>query len=99
MTSKTAFANDTGLLWFDDNPGRDLTDKISQAAQRYRQKYGAEPDVCYVHPSALSDNDNGKVKKVGDVRIAPWPTVLVHYLWIGVEEKRDSVKAVQGRLL
>lgn len=90
MTDKTAFKNDTGLLWFDASPGRDLADKIGQAARRYRQKYGVEPNLCYVHPSALSDGD--KVKKVGEVRVSSRPTVLVHHFWIGVE-------AVQEKLL
>lgn len=72
-----------GLLWYDDNPGRDLADKIGDAARRHRQKYGMEPNLCYVHPSALSDG--GKVKKVGEVRVLSRPTVLVHHFWIGVE--------------
>lgn len=79
-----------GLLWYDDNPGRNLADKISQAARRYRQKYGVEPNLCYVHPSALSDNSDNKVKKVGEVRVASRPTVLVHHLWIGVEGERSQ---------
>ncbi len=84
-----------GLLYYDDNPGRDLAEKVGQAAARYRRKYGAAPDVCYVHPSALSDN---KVKNVGGVRVASRSTVLVHHFWVGVEEKRRQVDAVQGRL-
>jgi hypothetical protein len=83
------------LLWFDDNPGRSIEDKIGQAAHRYRMKHSVQPNVCYVHPSVLSDNS--KVKKVGDVRVAALPTVLVHHFWIGIEGPR-KVEAVQGRL-
>ena len=86
-----------GLLWYDDNPGRELADKIGQAARRYRQKYGASPDVCYVHPSALSDNGNGKVKKVGDVRVSSRPTVLVHHFWVGQEKQRSRRKVKTTR--
>jgi len=79
-----------GLLWYDDNPGRDLAEKIGRAAQRYRQKFGAAPDVCYVHPSTLSGNGNGH--KVGDVCVSPLPTVLRHHFWLGREEKRSAGK-------
>jgi hypothetical protein len=52
-----------GLLWYGDDPGRELAEKIGRAAKRYRQKCGALPDVCYVHPLAMKDN--GRVGKVG----------------------------------
>lgn len=42
-----------GLLWFDDNPTRSVGDKIERAVQRYQQKYGHDPDVCYVHESEI----------------------------------------------
>jgi len=45
-----------GLLWFDDDPKHTLTEKITRAAKRHREKYGAPPNLCYVHPSALGGN-------------------------------------------
>ena len=44
----------TGLLWYDGDNQRTLLEKVQQAAQRYRQKFGRTPTVCYVHPSSLS---------------------------------------------
>ena len=76
-----------GLLWYDDSE-RELADKIGQAARRYRQKYGASPDACYVPPSVLEGN--GKSKHVGGIRVAPSPSVLRHHFWLGQEEKRRS---------
>lgn len=84
-----------GLLWYDDNPGRDLAEKIGRAARRYRQKFGASPDVCYVHPSAL--NGNGKVQKVGGVHVAPLPSVLRHHFWVGREEKKRTRRTPKSR--
>jgi len=74
-----------GLLWYDDNPARDLAEKVGQAARRYRQKYGIPPDVCHVHPSALGGD--GRVQKVGRVRVSSQPSVLPHHFWLGQEEK------------
>lgn len=85
-----------GLLWYDDNPGRNLADKVGQAARRYQQKFGAPPNVCYVHPSAL--DGNGKARKFGNVRVAPLPSVLRHHFWIGREEqRRRRRKAAKSR--
>ncbi len=89
MRHKTQFRNDNGLLWYDDNPGRDLADKVTQGARRYRKKYGEAATLCYVHPAALS-GDAPAVKMAGEVRVKPLPTVLVHHLWLGVEEKKDG---------
>jgi hypothetical protein len=86
-----------GLLWYDDNPERDLAEKIGRAARRYRQKFGYSPDVCYVHPSALSgwstSDGNGKVQKMGGVCVSSKPSVLRHHFWVGREEKRRARKS------
>jgi hypothetical protein len=84
-----------GLLWYDDNPGRDLAEKIRPAARRYRQKFGTAPEVCYVHPSMLGGN--GKVKQVGGVRVAPLSSVLRHHFWLGREEKRRRRRAAKSK--
>jgi hypothetical protein len=81
-----------GLLWYDDS-GRDLADKVGLAVRRYRQKFGAPPDACYVHPSALKDN--GRVKEVGGVRVMALPSVLRHHFWLGQEGKRQRSKSAR----
>ncbi|MCP4544228.1 MAG: hypothetical protein GY832_44515 [Chloroflexi bacterium] len=79
-----------GLLWFDADPKRDLAEKIGRAVKKYKQKHGESPNVCYVHPSALSDND--KLKTVDGVRVSSRRSVLLHHFWIGREEKRSQMK-------
>ena len=88
---------DEGLLWYDDDPRRELAEKIGRAARRYRQKFGASPDVCYVHPSTLSAlGGNGKGNKVNGVQLTPLPSVLRHHFWVGREEKRQTRKRQQS---
>jgi hypothetical protein len=41
-----------GLLWHDGDASRPLEEKIGRAARRYREKYGREPNTCYVHAGA-----------------------------------------------
>lgn len=74
-----------GLLWFDNDPRRDLAEKIEPAARRYRQKFGTSPNICYVHESTLGGN--GQTAQVGTVRVATLPTVLLHHLWLGQEDQ------------
>ena len=77
-----------GLLWFDDDPKRSVLDKIARAVQRYQQKYGHSPDVCYANPADLKDGD----AKASGVRVLPAKTVLPHHFWIAVEPSEKKRK-------
>lgn len=74
-----------GMLWWIDTPKETLTSNIEKAVAYYRHKYGREPNLCLVNPSAL------KSVKAGDeapqIVIRPYRPVLPGHLWIGVEEK------------
>jgi hypothetical protein len=84
----------TGLLWFDDDPRRDVEEKVLRAAARYEHKYGHPPDLCYVHPGAL--DGNGKTGKAGAVEIRPGRSVLPHHFWLGVAEKGERPAPAEG---
>ncbi len=84
----------TGLLWFDDDPRKGLEEKVQRAATHYEHKYGHAPDLCYVHPGALSADrqvfgGNGKVTKVGQVAIRSGRSVLPHHFWLGMAEDKS----------
>jgi hypothetical protein len=72
-----------GLLWYDDDPKRDLAEKVSRAAERYRRKFGESPNVCYVHPSLL---DGEQPQIVGEIRVLPRRNTSPNYFWIGIEK-------------
>jgi len=78
-----------GLLWFDDDPVRATGDKIARAAQRYQQKYGHRPDVCYVHPAHLKEGD---LHLFEEIKVLPAKSVLPHHFWLGTTEKRGQRK-------
>ena len=73
-----------GLLWFDDSPSRAVTEKIERAVQRYQQKYGHHPDVCYVHPAHLKE---GEVSVAEGVKVLPAKSVLPHHFWLGTQSQ------------
>jgi len=72
-----------GLCTYDDAANRSLQEKVELAVACYHEKYSVEPNVVYVHPSALPD---GEVT-FGEIAVKPLPTVLVNHFWTGIEEK------------
>jgi hypothetical protein len=78
-----------GLLWFDNDPKRKLSDKVGQAATRYQVRFGRRPTTCY-----LSEQDfDGKTEEVNGIRLRPVPNVRPHHFWVGVEQETVIAKA------
>ena len=77
-----------GMLWFDNNPKDDLITKVARASQYYQQKYGKTPNLCYVHPSAMTTNSRPESAKVvaAGVEVRASREVLPHHFWIGVHQ-------------
>jgi hypothetical protein len=80
-----------GLLWFDDSATRPLADKIERAVQRYEQKYGHKPDVCYIHPG------EGEADPEASVKVLPAKSVLPHHFWLGMEIKGKKNEGIRTR--
>lgn len=69
-----------GMLWFDNDTQSEIKTKIKRAAAYYQKKYGAHPNLCYVHPSMVS----GDAVKAEGIEIRTTRSVLPHHFWIGV---------------
>lgn len=83
MTAKT------GMLWLDNDPARTLDDKVARAATRYQDKYGRQPTVCYVRPSAL---DGIEARQVGLVRLDVDKHTLPHHFLLCEEATAEPNK-------
>ncbi len=82
----------TGLLWFDNDPNRELTAKVEDAARRYKEKFGAVPNTCYVNQGALNGGEIRLTLKVapGNVlRVVPASNILRHHFLVGIEETAE----------
>ena len=42
------------MLWYDDDPKRSLEEKLARAIEHMRSKYSQIPELCFVHPSAIT---------------------------------------------
>lgn len=71
-----------GMLWFDNDPKKSLTQKIIEAADYYRHKYGRVPNSARVNVKALDVAEF----HVGIVTVKPLRCILPGHLWIGMEE-------------
>jgi len=76
----------TGLLWFDNDPHRSLVAKVEAAAQRYREKYGALPNACYVNQASLNGQEMTVPFEGRMLRIIPAPNILTNHFWVGKDE-------------
>jgi hypothetical protein len=79
---------DSGMLWFDNNKQRDLTAKVSRAAEYFQKKYGQLPTLCFVHPSMMQNGDKKFAAGKVEIRIAS--SVLPNHFWIGINGKKES---------
>lgn len=73
-----------GLLWFDNDPTRSISAKAMDAAERFTQKFGVEPDVCFVNARSLSEGDMVIPFHEGKLRLSPASNILVNHFWVGV---------------
>jgi len=77
-----------GMLWYDSNPQTDLPSKLTRAVSYYFEKYGKQPNLCFIHPSMLSEEQTRQISPSLGVELKPNRLVLPHHFWIGV---RDAV--------
>lgn len=76
----------TGMLWFDNDPKTDLPTKIGQAAVYYQKKYGAHPNLCFVHPSMYK----GEPQNSNGIEVRANRMIRPNHLWIGMHEPASS---------
>ena len=91
-----------GLLWFDDDPKKETSLKIKGAAERYFEKFGRWPNVCYVSPATLSlSQDPAEIEGIhlDGLRLLSSPLVLPDHFWIGESHrsKEKEKKAPQSQ--
>lgn len=75
-----------GMMWFDSDHQRSLGERIERAAGYYQTKYGARPDLCYVHPAMA---ESGQVGAAG-VTLRTSTEVLPEHFWLGISESAGA---------
>jgi hypothetical protein len=74
----------TALLWWDDTPDKTLVQKVREAGEWYKQRYGVAPNRCLVNPSAL---DSKGTVEIDGMSVTAAPFVLPHHFQVWREEE------------
>ena len=69
-----------GMLWLDADQMRPFDEKVSRAADYYREKYGRSPELCYVNNKMLAEE-----KSIGRIEVKPIKSVQVNHFWLGMK--------------
>jgi len=91
-----------GLLWFDDDPKKEVSLKVKEAAERYFEKFGRWPNVCYVSPVTLPLSRDFVVTEsahLDGLRVLPSHLVLPDHFWVGEshQSQEKEKRAPQSR--
>ncbi len=88
-----------GMLWFDNDRKASIPNKVEKAARYYQQKYGVNPDLCYVHPQMMKGENGkgqgsrakaeGKPLKIGKILVLKNEKVLPDHFWIGIRNGKE----------
>jgi len=82
-----------GMLWYDNDQTSEIITKIQRAANYYQEKYGADPNICFVNPGMLKQETQNKVQKKssnGKITIKTSPSILPNHFWIGINGTSES---------
>jgi hypothetical protein len=75
-----------GLLWFENDTKKALNQRVEEAMERYREKFGKMPNTCYVHPQDL----NGSGLSLEGMRVVAAANILRNHLWVGWDDELES---------
>lgn len=81
---------DVGILWFDKDADKDVPARVGKAAEYYYKKYGKKPNVCYVNPKMIEDEE----LELERIIVKSSFSIQPNYFWIGV--RRRVRKKISG---
>lgn len=76
-----------GLLWYDNDPKKDLAQKVVEAAASYQAKFFLKPNRCYVNPKTVNPDktvldDGGFVTEVEGIQVYRHNGTLIHHFFV-----------------
>jgi hypothetical protein len=67
-----------GMLWYDSHPAKDFYTRLDIAISYFKEKYGFDPQCCFVHPDMLT----GIPEIPSAVKIVTDEKVLRNHFWM-----------------
>lgn len=78
-----------GMMWFDSDEESPLLQRIERAVEYYRAKYGARPNVLFLHPETRGEE---VLESEPNLEIEVSPTVLPDHFWLGVGAEEGALR-------
>lgn len=79
-----------GLLWYDKDSRIPFAQKVMEAGERYREKFGVAPNTCYVHPDTLPEGITAP-----GFELRTRATIRPHHFWVGVADDAQPAPVVE----
>lgn len=73
----------TGMIWFDNDPQKNINEKIHAAIRYYQNKFGNQPTICSLNPKL----EELLVKPVTDIEVFYNPNLSPDHIWLGVRHQ------------
>jgi hypothetical protein len=73
----------TGMIWFDNDPCKNINDKIKFAVQYYQMKFGSDPTVCFLNPKFQGKllEEDSKIEFNFNLGLSP------DHIWVGLKQR------------
>jgi hypothetical protein len=68
------------MLWYDNDSSTSVADKIAQASRYYMEKYGNQPNLCFLHAKEADR------MSVDGIEVETSDAVLPDHYWLGIKE-------------
>lgn len=72
----------TGMIWFDNDPQKNINEKIQMAIRYYQNKFGSQPTICYLNPK-LQDKF---IENEPDIEFDYNLNLSPDHIWVGIRQ-------------
>jgi len=80
-----------GILWYDKDPKTSLAQKVYEAAERYREKFGVAANTCYVNPDMVAGET-----RVPGFELRTRASIRPHHYWVGTAADAQPAPAAEA---
>jgi hypothetical protein len=76
----------TGMIWFDNDPQKNINEKIRNAIKYYQNKFGSQPTICYINPKLQEKF----LESEQEIEISFNNNLSPDYIWVGLRQNSFS---------
>lgn len=74
------------MIWFDNDPQKNINEKINMAIKYYQKKFGSQPTICFLNPKLQEKF----LENEQDIEINYNINLSPDYIWVGIRQNSFS---------